>query len=75
MAIFPTVKTAEPITLGAALAAKGAELRDSESAQATNADAYLAAAAAARTASETAAKHADAVERAIAILFEAGVSL
>lgn len=65
----------KPSNLAAALSAKGAELRNREAAQANAADEFIASAAVARTESATAAKHADAVERALDILDEAGVSL
>lgn len=71
MALIKTTKT----TLSAALVAKGDELRTRELAQSDAADAHIEAAAAARAESLAAAKHADAVERALAILDEAGVSL
>lgn len=62
-------------SLSTTLAKKGEALRATEAAKYASANALVDAAADARVEASTAAVHADAVERAVAILEEAGVSL
>lgn len=62
-------------SLKTGLIGKASELRNKEETQAQAAQNFLAASAAAKAESATASTHADAVERALLILEEAGVSI
>ena len=72
MAIFTRTNNQ---SLRAALAERGTKLREDQQDAAQAAEEHLRASAAARVASDTAAAHALAVEQAVTILDEAGVTL
>lgn len=72
MALFGNAKV---VKLNDALAGKATELWDKSAFQAQNSEAYLQAAAQATATAQEAAKHAAAVEAALSILDEAGVTL
>lgn len=73
MAIFNRTKGAP--TLLSSLTAKGAELRESQSANAESSRLFIVAAGEASALSDQNGRHAEAVEKAVAILDEAGVTL